>query len=102
FYQAEEGIRDLYVTAVQPCALPIYDDDLAGAGLLLRHRREGCEVRHGRFRRLRRRGRATDEGEGRLRRGRRRCGWTGFGARDARSEERRVGKECRSWRLEYR
>src|SRR6266496_2749617 len=26
FFQAEDGIRDLYVTGVQTCALPIYDD----------------------------------------------------------------------------
>src|SRR6266403_2595389 len=25
FFQAEDGIRDLYVTGVQTCALPIYD-----------------------------------------------------------------------------
>src|SRR5690349_22134187 len=27
FFQAEDGIRDLYVTGVQTCALPIYADD---------------------------------------------------------------------------
>src|SRR5690349_8782635 len=26
FFQAEDGIRDLYVTGVQTCALPIYSD----------------------------------------------------------------------------
>src|SRR5690349_23951520 len=26
FFQAEDGIRDLYVTGVQTCALPICDD----------------------------------------------------------------------------
>src|SRR5205085_4990245 len=26
FFQAEDGIRDLTVTGVQTCALPIYDD----------------------------------------------------------------------------
>src|SRR5204863_2148568 len=26
FFQAEDGIRDLYVTGVQTCALPISDD----------------------------------------------------------------------------
>src|SRR5215467_2722824 len=28
FFQAEDGIRDYKVTGVQPCALPIFDDDL--------------------------------------------------------------------------
>src|SRR6266496_1706865 len=30
FFQAEDGIRDLYVTGVQTCALPISRDDLDG------------------------------------------------------------------------
>src|SRR2546429_5384097 len=35
FFQAEDGIRDVAVTGVQTCALPIYIDDLnlAAAGL---------------------------------------------------------------------
>src|SRR3954468_25111585 len=28
FFQAEDGIRDLYVTGVQTCALPIYTSEL--------------------------------------------------------------------------
>src|SRR5204863_6473476 len=28
FFQAEDGIRDLYVTGVQTCALPIFSSDL--------------------------------------------------------------------------
>src|SRR5687768_18361805 len=76
FFQAEDGIRDVAVTGVQTCALPI----CAGPA---RRRRPG------------------------LRRRRRHVG--AVGARDAaageylrapgllvRSEERRVGKECRS------
>src|SRR6266496_283973 len=35
FFQAEDGIRDLYVTGVQTCALPIYDAD-----------RDACVPRH--------------------------------------------------------
>src|SRR5215471_19949980 len=31
FFQAEDGIRDLYVTGVQTCALPIYGADGADA-----------------------------------------------------------------------
>src|SRR2546430_10361299 len=37
FFQAEDGIRDLTVTGVQTCALPIYiqpDDPQAGAKLV--------------------------------------------------------------------
>src|SRR2546430_10901885 len=67
FFQAEDGIRDLTVTGVQTCALPISH--------------AGHEVRRvGRFfRRFR---------EPRARRGQRSAG-------RARSEERRVGKEGR-------
>src|SRR3989440_4727021 len=88
FFQAEDGIRDLIVTGVQTCALPIYvllavDDfhhaslvhhaDVAGAEeAILRHHLRGLlgalpVTRH------------------HLR-----------AARADRSEERRVGKECRS------
>src|SRR6266576_1320317 len=63
FFQAEDGIRDLYVTGVQTCARPISPSN-------------SC-VENGRSSRP----------------------WnvdtTGSGAR-VRSEERRVGKECRS------
>src|SRR5688572_31154786 len=64
FFQAEDGIRDLTVTGVQTCALPISSD--------------GCALRAGRTAPQRRR--------------------RDFHRRpDAhRSEERRVGKECRS------
>src|SRR2546430_8302310 len=31
FFQAEDGIRDLTVTGVQTCALPIYDDQTPGS-----------------------------------------------------------------------
>src|SRR6266403_2966819 len=64
FFQAEDGIRDLYVTGVQTCALPISrrEPEVQKTPLVadrLRHRRhEGDHV--------------------------------------VRSEERRVGKECRS------
>src|SRR5206468_7076514 len=65
FFQAEDGIRDLIVTGVQTCALPIS---------------------------IRRNGHDTG------------VAWRGAGTRtpahtasvDHRSEERRVGKECRS------
>src|SRR5439155_12458443 len=66
FFQAEDGIRDGHVTGVQTCALPISG---------------------GRFGRRRHRRGYTG-----LRRHRRGL-WRG---RRLRSEERRVGKECRS------
>src|SRR5699024_11745476 len=72
FFQAEDGIRDRNVTGVQTCALPIF-----GRGL-----REGPRAV-----------RAAP--------GARRAAAGGVGrAERLRSEERRVGKECRSrwWR----
>src|SRR2546422_96367 len=47
FFQAEDGIRDVAVTGVQTCALPIYhrcrtDGDRAGAGT----RRDRCAAQH--------------------------------------------------------
>src|SRR5437588_10730786 len=77
FFQAEDGIRDHCVTGVQTCALPIY----------LRLSPEGGEPGG-----LRAHARPRDED--------RRRGARGQTARDdlrpRRSEERRVGKECRS------
>src|SRR5690349_23545247 len=41
FFQAEDGIRDLYVTGVQTCALPIFDaEKLLVTSAVLRLRRE--------------------------------------------------------------
>src|SRR3712207_8912690 len=86
FFQAEDGIRDIGVTGVQTCALPIYPSaDLGGAN---------DQANAGMY--------AIASG-----------GWWGVGlgaSRQkwgslpeahtdfifARSEERRVGKECRS------
>src|SRR5690606_41153640 len=70
FFQAEDGIRDFHVTGVQTCALPIC---LRRAGGVLR--------------RLPRQRRA---GEGA------RAGLATRPLLPERSEERRVGKECRS------
>src|SRR5688572_31593659 len=66
FFQAEDGIRDLTVTGVQTCALPI----------CLEHRTDALVHAEGYGRGLDRA--QTDEFVG------------------MRSEERRVGKECRS------
>src|SRR5437879_8018489 len=75
FFQAEDGIRDTSVTGVQTCALPIFA--LVAVG---RHQPQG-EFTDG----------ATS------------CGLVEFRQKSmqhagepARSEERRVGKECRS------
>src|SRR5690349_24775322 len=63
FFQAEDGIRDLYVTGVQTCALPI------SGPVQARRRAAGSTSPQASSPRLPRR---------------------------PRSEERRVGKECRS------
>src|SRR5690349_24202515 len=86
FFQAEDGIRDLYVTGVQTCALPI--------SLACAHARSSGAPRHspepGRLLSGAREGQSVLP---RLRVDRRRDD----GAfREERSEERRVGKECRS------
>src|SRR5256885_8507060 len=87
FFQAEDGIRDYKVTGVQTCALPILPAD---APLALEQRRrmradeDVLEDRHGREE-LDVLERARDaQADDPARR------------RAQRSEERRVGKECRS------
>src|SRR5690349_22640522 len=87
FFQAEDGIRDLYVTGVQTCALPIYGSvwkamdgglgtyiraQIAKAGLITASR-----VWDNGFRQITSSTRPIR-------------------APEDRSEERRVGKECRS------
>src|SRR5205807_7116054 len=87
FFQAEDGIRDYKVTGVQTCALPICEG-LAQESARLPGRRAGVHAVPGALRRpaaLRRRERDVP-GPERL----------GRGEDAARSEERRVGKECRS------
>src|SRR5438046_7138687 len=73
FFQAEDGIRDWSVTGVQTCALPIYT-------ISTRAIRAGCEPNP-------HKGRQTGSRSSRT---------LGDCRADARSEERRVGKECRS------
>src|SRR5205085_6569810 len=70
FFQAEDGIRDLTVTGVQTCALPI-------------------SFPSGSARRPGRSGSATPIPTGTR-------STSSRARRSARSEERRVGKECRS------
>src|SRR5690349_24229830 len=94
FFQAEDGIRDLYVTGVQTCALPIY-----------RHRAADLLRLHAGRRRV---GTGPGAGGGRRRQDLTPEGARGGGLRAAaphrrrrRSEERRVGKECRArWSAE--
>src|SRR5438093_8172418 len=83
FFQAEDGIRDWSVTGVQTCALPIFADvGVVREGLLTNFigwgkRRVGPKI--------------VDYAE-RLRK----IGENQDGQAELRSEERRVGKECRS------
>src|SRR2546429_3619485 len=87
FFQAEDGIRDVAVTGVQTCALPIYVEsgplDLQGARIP--HQRlpqDSPAVR----------GRRQGVGQDVRGRGQERV----LGGVHRRSEERRVGKEGRS------
>src|SRR2546430_16804123 len=84
FFQAEDGIRDLTVTGVQTCALPI----LARAGECAEQREDVAPQG------ARREARVAHTDEARPDHGE--CDTPGFGARRMRSEERRVGEECRS------
>src|SRR3989441_7351810 len=86
FFQAEDGIRDKLVTGVQTCALPICQDE---AGQVDKHARPEPGSRVGRAGgkiakfRVKREGKQSPK----VRVQRLQVG---------RSEERRVGKECRS------
>src|SRR5438046_7572531 len=83
FFQAEDGIRDWSVTGVQTCALPISGDQRDGdvdGKRLARHRVNQLAAR-----RQDAADRLEDEVDDRI----------DLRERDERSEERRVGKECR-------
>src|SRR2546430_8368075 len=86
FFQAEDGIRDLTVTGVQTCALPIYREARAPferGATSPEHRpssRHKLDDRGARTNRFPRRFSVLDE----------------MASPSERSEERRVGKECRS------
>src|SRR3712207_7248008 len=75
FFQAEDGIRDIGVTGVQTCALPIFDVFPWGTPA-----RYGINIWNRTYRL-----RPDPERETSV--------WT---VNKERSEERRVGKECRS------
>src|SRR5690349_24864663 len=86
FFQAEDGIRDLYVTGVQTCALPIFLGVPERGDLRLAERRPRDHVEvdlHG-LGAGDRLGRHDTHGLG------------GVREHELRSEERRVGKEWRS------
>src|SRR5690349_21945857 len=85
FFQAEDGIRDLYVTGVQTCALPI---SLLPRQLLLR-RLQARIARHPS-------GASPVRSRGRAARFRLDSASVHPLPKRSRSEERRVGKECRS------
>src|SRR2546422_2140245 len=86
FFQAEDGIRDVAVTGVQTCALPIFDrlnrGSLRGTAREIGERYDA--VLDGRVLHQQPRRRRRLLGRLALRQG------------VQRSEERRVGKECRS------
>src|SRR5687767_15910699 len=79
FFQAEDGIRDKLVTGVQTCALPIWSE-IQRLHIDIRSDAAATKKHPS--------GRSLNRGAG-LRRGSRRR-WR------QRSEERRVGKECRT------
>src|SRR5690606_40114626 len=89
FFQAEDGIRDFHVTGVQTCALPIWTVavhetlDLADGGRLVPYAADNNLIATGCVLLPSGVGTVTTQAEliGRI---------------QARSEERRVGKKCRS------
>src|SRR2546429_5289230 len=81
FFQAEDGIRDVAVTGVQTCALPIFSP-FSGIVASLEMRRSNPFLLRERLICLN----LT----------RNSSGGVGNAAKIGRSEERRVGKECRS------
>src|SRR2546429_6959206 len=88
FFQAEDGIRDVAVTGVQTCALPILQGGTVADHAMLLEEGRHLGVAHG----------AVGGGSS----GRNGCSSFGTGRRrrsglgTSRSEERRVGKEGRS------
>src|SRR5256885_6033145 len=90
FFQAEDGIRDYKVTGVQTCALPIFAaSHLGPRGSRFEARGPRCEAARSEVR-----GARCEESLG-LRFTVHRLPSTVYRL-PSRSEERRVGKECRS------
>src|SRR5260370_18055351 len=90
FFQAEDGIRDSSVTGVQTCALPIWIVDVHAGEIeqLERPHAEAAAFAHDEIDILRRRHAFLEDVQRLL--------VVGAAAEIDRSEERRVGKECRS------
>src|SRR2546425_4443474 len=84
FFQAEDGIRDKLVTGVQTCALPISFIGVPWLGWT----DDECRYCRSGFENLCEGAQFTGyDRDG---------GYAEYAVADARSEERRVGKECRS------
>src|SRR5947209_16532448 len=89
FFQAEDGIRDIGVTGVQTCALPIFGNDFRDNATVIEVDGQGdalgADFRGNHY---------SDyagydlDGDG--------TGDVAYEVKALRSEERRVGKECRS------
>src|SRR5258708_14564196 len=88
FFQAEDGIRDDLVTGVQTCALPIYGSARSTPGPAQRRPQRVCRVVYGALERVGAIVAARDDADLHA------ADHSPQGLR--RSEERRVGKECRS------
>src|SRR5690349_23998683 len=86
FFQAEDGIRDLYVTGVQTCALPISGVHEIGVHGWIHEDLPALNDEKEERRMLDQAIQTLTEMTGRR----------PVGYRAPRSEERRVGKECRS------
>src|SRR5690349_22884716 len=82
FFQAEDGIRDLYVTGVQTCALPIFDINGFRVHTALNEDllKQLAAMTGGEYHQA-----ATEPDLQKI-----------YSTIGQRSEERRVGKECRS------
>src|SRR5256885_7126004 len=85
FFQAEDGIRDYKVTGVQTCALPIWNKHFAGTSNPAKRKDQSSPNRSSNRRAPP--GRSTAHSRQAVLRP---------AAPAKRSEERRVGKECRS------
>src|SRR5689334_24305090 len=96
FFQAEDGIRDGTVTGVQTCALPICRRAARPSAGTTHSRSARCLAHPGRAHA------PATGGHGPGRGGARGAGPAAGGPVPARSEERRVGKECRSRWSPYR
>src|SRR5256885_12896321 len=88
FFQAEDGIRDYKVTGVQTCALPIFSHKMLTQNLRMLERNGLVEREVHPTVPPRVEYTLTEPGQGLRATVDTMCGW--------RSEERRVGKECRS------